>query len=163
VPINSPINNVSGAFNGVVVDGDFVGSTIYEGQGAGAGPTASAVISDIIDIARGLHIPAFGIPAKLLTKSKTVAMSEHYGPYYIRLIVVDAPGVFAEVAGCLRNHNVSMESVLQQSRDLGEPVTVVMTVHATKEFDMVNTLNDISNIKAVAEYPTLIRIETFQK
>jgi homoserine dehydrogenase len=163
VPIDSPINHVSGVFNGVVVDGDFVDSTIYEGRGAGAGPTASAVIADIIDIARGLRIPAFGVPVKLLTKPNTVAMSEHYGPYYVRLMVVDAPGVFAEVAGYLRDHNVSMESVLQQSRDLGEPVPVVMTVHETKEFDMVNTINDIANIEAVIEYPTMIRIETFQK
>ena len=163
VPINSSINQVSGAFNGVVVDGDFVGSTIYEGQGAGAGPTASAVIADVIDIARGLRIPAFGVPVKSLAKPKTVAMSEHYGPYYIRLVVVDAPGVFAEVAGYLRDHSVSMESVLQQSRDLGEPVTVVMTVHATKEFDMINTLQDIANIEAVVEYPTMIRIETLQE
>lgn len=162
VPINSPINHVSGVFNGVVVDGDFVDSTIYEGRGAGAGPTASAVIADIIDIARGLRIPAFGVPAGSLAKPQTVAMSEHLGPYYVRLMVVDAPGVFAEVAGCLRDHNVSMESVLQQSRDLGEPVPVVMTVHETKESDMLNTLNDIANIEAVVEYPTMIRIQTFQ-
>jgi homoserine dehydrogenase len=163
VPINSPINHVSGVFNGVVVDSDFAGSTIYEGRGAGAGPTASAVLADIIDIARGLNIPAFGIPVKSLVKPKIVAMSEHYGPYYVRLMVVDAPGVFAEIAGYLRDHQVSMESVLQQSRDLGEPVPVVMTVHETKELDMINTLNDIANIEAVVEYPTMIRIETFQK
>jgi homoserine dehydrogenase len=163
VPINSPINHVSGVFNGVVVDGDSVGTSIYEGRGAGAGPTASAVIADIIDIARGLHIPTFGVPVKSLTRPQTVAMSQHYGPYYVRLMVIDAPGVFSEVAGYLRDHNVSMESILQQSRDLGEPVPVVMTVHETKESDMVKTLNDISNIKAVVEYPTMIRIETFQK
>ena len=160
--MNSPINHVSGVFNGVVVEGDFVDSTIYEGRGAGAGPTASAVIADIIDIARGLRIPAFGVSAVSLAKPQTVAMSEHSGPYYVRLMVVDAPGVFAEVAGCLRDHNVSMESVLQQSRDLGELVPVVMTVHETKESDMINTLNDIANIEAVVEYPTMIRIQTFQ-
>ena len=163
VPINSPINHVSGVFNGVVVDGDAVGTSIYEGRGAGAGPTASAVIADIIDIARGLHIPSFGVPVKSLMSPQTVAMSQHYGPYYVRLMVVDAPGVFSEIAGYLRDHNVSMESILQQSRDLGEPVPVVMTVHETKEADMVKTLNDISNIGAVVEYPTMIRIETFQK
>jgi homoserine dehydrogenase len=163
VPINSPINHVSGVFNGVVVDGDCVGSTIFEGRGAGAGPTASAVIADIIDIARGLNIPAFGVPVTSLTKPQTVPMCQHYGPYYVRLMVVDAPGVFSEVAGYLRDHNVSMESILQQSHDLGEPVPVVMTVHETKESDMLNTLNDIANIEAVVEYPTMIRIETFLK
>ena len=90
-------------------------------------------------------------------------MSDHSGPYYVRLMVVDKPGVFADFASCLRDHNVSMESVLQQSRDPGEPVPVVMTVHETKEADMVKTLNDIAKIDAVVEQPTMIRIETFQK
>ena len=88
-------------------------------------------------------------------------MSHHFGPYYVRLMVVDIPGVFSEVASCLRDHNVSMESILQQSHDLGETVPVVMTVHETKEADMLKTLNDIAKIKAVVEYPTMIRIETF--
>ncbi len=163
VPIDAPINYVSGVFNGVVVEGDFVDSTIYEGRGAGAGPTASAVVADIIDIARGLRIPAFGVAASTLKPPTISSISDHYGPYYVRLMVVDEPGVFAEFAACLRDHKVSMESVLQQSRDPGEPVPVVMTVHETREADMVNTLNDIAKIGAVVEQPTMIRIETFQK
>lgn len=163
VPIDAPINHVSGVFNGVVVEGDFVDSTIYEGRGAGAGPTASAVVADVIDIARGLRIPAFGVAASSLKAPQISSMSDHSGPYYVRLMVVDEPGVFADFASCLRDHNVSMESVLQQSRDPGEPVPVVMTVHETKEADMVNTLNDIAKIDAVVEQPTMIRIETFQK
>ncbi|NQW01122.1 MAG: homoserine dehydrogenase [Rhodospirillales bacterium] len=159
VPVRAPINHVSGVYNGVVVDGDFVDSTIYEGRGAGAGPTASAVVTDLIDIARGLRVPAFGIATHTLKEPVTVPMSDHRGPYYAHLIVVDKPGVFAEFAACLRDHNVSMEQVLQQSRDPGEPVDVVMTVHETRESDMVNCLEDIAKIEAVVAPPTMIRIE----
>jgi len=162
VPVDAPINHVAGVFNGVVVDGDFVDTTIYEGRGAGAGPTASAVVGDLIDIARGLMVPAFGIATPALKPSVTVPMSEHVGPYYVHLTVVDKPGVFAEFAASMRDHQVSMEQVLQQRRGPGEPVDVVMTVHETKEVDMVNCLADIANIEAVVEQPTLIRIETFQ-
>jgi len=161
VPIDSPINHVADAFNGVVIDGDFVDTTIYEGRGAGAGPTASAVVADIIDIARGCRIPTFGIAANHLTATKTVPMTDHVGPYYIRLMVVDEPGVFASVAGCLKNNNVSMESVLQQSRDPGEPVPVVMTVHETREQEMVRTLDEIALLTSIVEQPIMIRIENF--
>lgn len=162
VPVDAPINHVSGVFNGVVVDGDFVDSTIYEGRGAGAGPTASAVVGDLIDIARGLSVPAFGVATTALKSAVTVAMSKHIGPYYVHLTVDDKPGVFAEFAASMRDHNVSMEQVLQQRRGPGEPVDVVMTVHETKEEDMVNCLADIAEIEAVVEQPTMIRIETFQ-
>jgi homoserine dehydrogenase len=163
VPVDAPINHVSGVFNGVVVDGDFVDSTIYEGRGAGAGPTASAVVADIIDIARGGNVPAFGVATKDLKPSNTVSMSDHTGPYYVRLMVVDEPGVFADIAGCLKNNNVSMGSVLQQSRDPGEPVPVVMTIHETEERAMVMTLAEIEAIKSVVERPIMIRIEKFSE
>lgn len=162
VPVNAPINHVSGVYNGVVVDGDFVDSTMYEGRGAGAGPTASAVVADVIDIAREMHVPAFGVAASALNDCVTDSMYDHCGPYYVHLVVVDKPGVFAEFAACLRDHNVSMEQVLQQARDPEGPVDVVMTVHKTKELDMVNCLNDIAKIEAVVEQPTMIRIETLQ-
>jgi len=161
VPIESPINHVSGVFNGIVVDGDFVDSTIYEGRGAGGGPTASAVIADIIDIARGGNVPTFGVATGDLKAIGTVPMCDHVGPYYVRLMVVDEPGVFADIAGCLKNNNVSMGSVLQQARDPGEPVPVVMTVHETREKAMTMTLAEIDALKAVVERPIMIRIENF--
>jgi len=161
VPVDAPINHVSGVFNGVVVDGDFVDGTIYEGRGAGAGPTASAVVADIVDIARGARVPTFGVVAENLKPGNTVSMSDHVGPYYVRLMVVDEPGVFADIALCLKNHNVSMGSVLQQSRDPGEPVPVVMTVHETQERAMLMTLAEIGAIEAVVERPIMIRIESF--
>ncbi len=161
VPASAPINHVSGVFNGIAVDGNFVDTTIYEGRGAGAGPTASAVVADILDIACGNPVPVFGIPARNLKPAQTVDMGRHRGAYYVRLTVVDKPGVFADIAAILRDHEVSMESVLQRGRAPGEPVSVVMTLHESLEADVVNTLDAMASLDAVIEAPCMIRIETF--
>jgi homoserine dehydrogenase len=160
VPADAPIAHVSGSLNAVVADGDFVGTIVHEGPGAGAGPTASAVAADIIDIARGLRVATFGVPVGQLKSLTPVPMQKHSGAYYIRLMVVDKPGVFADVAAVLRDHSVSMESVLQRTRNPGEPVPVVMTVHETKEASMTRTLDEIATIGAVVEAPRMIRIES---
>ena len=160
VPNGNPISKVSGSTNAVVADGNFVGTIIQEGAGAGAGPTASAVASDIIDIAHGLRVPTFGVPAKQLQSFPTVSMQNHRGEFYIRLMVVDKPGVFADIAAALRDHEVSIESVLQRTRDPGEAVPVVMTLHETKESSMTDSLKKIAAIGAVVEPPLMIRIES---
>ena len=160
VPEAAPIAHVAGSLNAVVADGDFVDTILLEGHGAGAGPTASAVAADVIDIARGLRVPTFGVPAAQLKTISPVAMERHYGAYYIRLMVVDKPGVFADIASALKNHAVSMESVLQRTRDPGEPVPVVMTLHETEEAAMVQALDEIAAVGAVVETPRMIRIES---
>ena len=159
VPASSPIAHVSGSLNAVVADGDFSGTIVHEGHGAGAGPTASAVVADLIDIARGLRVPTFGVPADKLKAITPVPMERHFGAYYIRLMVVDKPGVFADIAAVLRDHAVSMESVLQRTRDPGEAVPVVMTMHETEEASMVQALDEIAAIEAIVEPPRMIRIE----
>lgn len=160
VPAETPIAHVSGSLNAVVADGDFVGTIVQEGAGAGAGPTSSAVAADIIDIARGLRVPTFGIPAGQLKTWPSVPMQHHKGAYYIRLMVVDKPGVFADIAAALRDHAVSMESVLQRTRDPGEAVPVVMTMHETEEASMTGALEEIAAVGAVVEPPRMIRIES---
>ena len=114
VPDAAPINHVNGVLNGIGVEGDSVDATIYEGPGAGAGPTASAVVADILDIARGNHSPVFGVPAHKLEPVQTLAARNRRGPYYIRLTVVDKPGVFADIAAILRENQISMETVVQE-------------------------------------------------
>ncbi|MBI2586142.1 MAG: homoserine dehydrogenase [Rhodospirillales bacterium] len=160
VPESSPIAHVGGSFNAVVAEGDFVDTIVQEGRGSGAGPTASAVVADLLDIARGSQVPTFTVPATKLKKIKPVPMARHYGAYYVRLMVVDRPGVFADVAAALRDHSVSMESVLQRTRDPGEPVPVVMTLHETEEASMVRALRKIAATEAVVEPPRMIRIES---
>ena len=161
VPQSAPINHVSGVLNGIAVDGNFVDTTIYEGRGAGAGPTASAVVADILDIAWGNRMPVFGIPARNLKPAQTVDMGRHRGAYYVRLTVVDKPGVFADIAAILRDHEVSMESVLQRGRAPGEPVSVVMTFHESLEADVVKTLDAMASLDTVVEAPRMIRVEAF--
>jgi len=161
VPKSAPIAAVEGVFNAVVAHGDFVDTTMHVGRGAGERPTASAVVGDIADIARGLNVPTFGVKASELSRLPTRRMAEHAGAYYVRLTVVDKPGVFADIAGALRDHQVSMESVIQRGRAPGEPVSVVMTLHNTVEADMTAALGKIESAPAVVEAPRMIRIEGF--
>ena len=159
VPVETPIAHVEGVFNAVVVDGDSVETTMYEGKGAGAGPTASAVVADLIDIAQGRSVPTFTVAASSLEPLRAAPLAGRRGAYYVRLMVVDRPGVFAEVAGALRDHDVSMEAVLQRRRAPDEAVPVVLTTHETNESAMIGTLETIAALEAVVEPPRMIRIE----
>jgi homoserine dehydrogenase len=114
----------------------------------------------LLDIARGARVPTFTVPATKLKRIKPVPMARHRGAYYVRLMVVDRPGVFADVAAALRDHSVSMESVIQRVRDPGEPVPVVMTLHETEEARMLRALKKIAMAEAVVEPPRMIRIES---
>ncbi|MFQ5763609.1 MAG: homoserine dehydrogenase [Rhodospirillales bacterium] len=160
VPEDAPIAHVQGSFNAVVADGDFVDTIVQEGPGSGAGPTASAVVADLIDIARGNRVPTFTVPASTLKSIAPVPMERHFGAYYVRLMVVDKPGVFADIAAALRDHAVSMESVLQRTRDPDLPVPVVMTLHETEEAAMTQALGKIADVDAIVEPPCMIRIES---
>ncbi|MFZ6763740.1 homoserine dehydrogenase [Pseudoroseomonas sp. WGS1072] len=159
VPVDHPIAKVDGVFNAVVAEGDFVGRVVLEGRGAGAGPTASAVAADLIDIARGRHTPVWG--ASTLSAAPAQPMSAHRGAYYLRLMVLDRPGVIADVTGVLRDHGVSLESMIQRGRAPGEAVPVVLTTHDCQESAMRAALQRIVALEAVLEPPALIRIETF--
>lgn len=159
VPVSSPIAHVDGVFNAVVAEGDFVGRSVYEGRGAGAGPTASAVAADLVDIAAGRRGPTFGVPATALKDLPMLPMERHRGAYYIRLMVLDRPGVFADIAAALRDERVSMEAVLQRGRAPGETVPVVMTVHDTDEAAMMRAIDRIGANEAIVEPPCIVRIE----
>lgn len=159
VPESAAIAHVDGVFNAVVAVGDFVGPTVYEGQGAGAGPTASAVAADLADIARGFRPPTFGVPAVELERVPAAPMERHRGCYYIRLTVVDRPGVLAGITAAFRDEEVSMESLLQRGRSPDEPVSVVLTSHETEEAAMARALGKIAALDSVLEPPCMIRIE----
>ena len=161
VPRATPIAAVEGVFNAVVAEGDFVGRVVLEGRGAGAFPTASSVASDLVDIAAGRHVPAFGVPAASLAQLPGGSMERHQGAYYIRLMVVDQPGVIADVAAALRDEQVSLESMIQRGRAPGEAVPVVLTTHDTVEEAMRRALDRIAALDSVLEPPRMIRIEDF--
>ena len=159
VPVSAPIARVDGVFNAVVAEGDFVGRVVLEGRGAGAGPTASAVVADLIDLARGRVTPVWGAANGALDSAAAVPMDRHVGAYYLRLMVVDRPGVIADVTAVLRDHGVSLESMLQRGRAPGEAVPVVLVTHDCEEAAMRAALARIAALGAVLEKPALIRIE----
>ena len=156
----TPIANVEGVFNAVVAEGDFVGRILSEGAGAGAGPTASAVVADLLDIARGSTLPTFAIPADELAASQAAAMDDHSASHYVRLMVVDRPGVIADIAAALRDEEISVEAMLQRGHAPGEAVPVVITTHATSERRIGRALQRIDAMEAVLETPRMIRIES---
>ena len=159
VPQASPLARVDGVFNAVVAEGDFVGRVMLEGRGAGAGPTASAVVADLIDVARGRITPVWGAQSGALSNAPSVPMLAHVGAYYLRLMVVDRPGVIADVTAALRDAGISLESMLQRGRSPGEAVPVVLVTHETRDSAMRQALARLSALDAVLEDPTVIRIE----
>ena len=161
VPRGTPIAAVEGVFNAVVAEGDFVGRVVLEGRGAGAFPTASSVAADLVDIAAGRHVAPFGVPAAALVALPGAPMERHEGAYYIRLMVVDQPGVIADVAAALRDEHVSMASMIQRGRAPGEAVPIVLTTHVTVEAAMRRALDRIAMLDTVLDPPRMIRIEDF--
>ena len=156
----APIARVDGVFNAVVAEGDRIGSALFEGPGAGAGPTASAVVADLVDIARGQVMPAFPAAGDA-ERAAARPMDHHVGAYYIRLMVVDKPGVIAGIAACLRDEQVSVEAMLQRGRNPGDLVPVVLTTHESHESAVVRALEAIDRLDTVLEPPRMIRIEAF--
>jgi len=159
VPVGTPIAHVEGVFNAVVAETDYAETNVFEGRGAGAGPTASAVVADLVDIARGAKVPTFAVPASQLADLSVSPMASHVGACYIRLMVVDKPGVIADVTAILRDNEVSLESMLQRGRSPGETVPIVLVTHETREEHMARALAKIAALATVTEPPCMIRIE----
>ena len=159
VPLTFPLAHVGGVFNAVVTEGDFVGRTVLEGRGAGARPTASAVVSDLVDIARGRRTPTFGVPVATLKALPEAPEGASLSAYYIRLMVKDEPGVFADIASALRDEKISMEQVLQRSSSPSQTVPVVLILRETDEASLSRALARIASLPTVTEHPHPIRIE----
>jgi homoserine dehydrogenase len=170
VPKHSAIAEVSGVTNCVAIDGDFVGGLLLVGPGAGAAATASAVMSDIGDVARGRTGAPFVTPARALAPYKRAAMSQHQGAYYVRLAVYDRPGAMAAIATRMAEQEVSLESIVQRRPrhqlpgtgmrpELGSPTSVVLITHETTEAAMRAAMDAIKNDGKIAQAPQMIRIE----
>ncbi len=159
IPFETPLAHVEGVNNAVFIDGDAMGTGMLVGRGAGAGPTASAVLSDIADIARGSALPVFGVPAADLAPANTLSINQRLGACYVRLSCVDRPGVIADISAALRDEQVSVEALIQRARAPGDSVPVVMTVHETRETAMSKALSRIGALDTVLEPPCMIRIE----
>jgi len=157
---DGPLASVEGVENAVLIEGDTVGRVSLRGRGAGEGPTASAVAADLVDLAAGrAHGPVFGVAARDQIPLPAAPMAGHTGSYYVRLSVVDKPGVFARIASVLGDEDVSMESVLQHGRRPDGPVAVVLTVHETMEGAFMRALDMIGSLDGILDTPRAIRIE----
>lgn len=159
VPKDRLLARIDGVFNTVVADGHAVGPVMMVGAGAGGGPTASAIIADIVDIARGQTPPAFGVSTDKLANLPIQPIEERVGMYYIRAKVIDQPGVLADITACLRDEDVSVDSLIQRGRAPGETVSLVIVTHDAVEAAVRRAMTKISAIDAVLQPPTVLRIE----
>ncbi len=167
VPRDCDIARISGVTNAVAVDGDFIGSVMLSGPGAGGNATASAVVGDIIDLARGMRVPPLGRPAASLEPYRQAGMQVHEGGYYLRLKVRDRPGAFAAIARRMAEAGISLDSILQRNRPIGsapkrsmeevQPVTII--THSTTEQAVRGALSAIEAEGEVFGRPRMIRIE----
>lgn len=157
---STPIAQVMGVTNAVAIDADPVGALTLVGPGAGGDATASSVVSDVADIARGAICAPFGLPTASLADVERIPMQRHEGGYYIRLDVADKPGAMAAIATRMAERGISLESIVQKAaHGSGERVPVVLITHATSESMVREALDGVVADGFVSARPQLIRIE----
>ena len=165
IPFGNLLSNVNGTVNALMVSGDAVGDIMLYGRGAGMMPTASAVISDAVDIARNLmagatrRVPALSFQSDQVQDIKIMPMSEIVTHYYFRFAALDRPGVLSKISGILGSHDISIQSMQQKGRKTDGSVPVVMVSHRAKEADVQKAIAEIDNLDVVGERTVLIRIE----
>jgi len=165
VPSTSPIAQVEGVYNAIQLVGDAVSDIVLYGQGAGSMPTGSAVVSDVIAIARNLlrgaagRVPPASFQQDQRRPLRIRPMEEILSQYYMRFMVLDRPGVLSQIAGVLGQHRISIASVIQQGRKEGQTVPVVIMTHTARERDVQAALRDIDKMAFISEPTTLIRVE----
>ncbi len=156
-----PLAAVDGPTNAIVAEGNFVGRLLFEGAGAGDGPTASAVVADLIDIARGNVTPPFSLPVSALSQTAPANPGQRVNRAYIRFSVADRPGVLAEITAAMRDAGVSIESMIQHGHpdDNGhEPVLVVMVTHDCAESAISAAIAMLEGSPALTEAPLVMRL-----
>jgi homoserine dehydrogenase len=162
---DAPIARVGGVYNAIQVTGDAVGDIILYGRGAGSLPTASAVVSDVIDMARNIltgsvgRVPSCAFQTDQRRPLRIRPIDEVGSLYYLRFMVLDKPGVLSQLSGVLGKHEISISSVLQRGRKDGQTVPVVMTTHMAVERNMQAALREIAAFPFVSGQTTLVRIE----
>ncbi|MGN7610579.1 homoserine dehydrogenase [Magnetococcales bacterium HHB-1] len=168
VPVDSMTASVEGVFNAVFVKGDFADTTMYYGRGAGEKPTASAVVADVVDLARDLYasvkktrVAPLSYHAKALREKPICAMDDLSGEYYLRLSVEDRPGALAEITAILRAHRISIKTVHQESASETQTdwVPLVLVTHPAREQAIQESIREIDALESVGETTRLIRIE----
>ncbi|MEK7712507.1 MAG: homoserine dehydrogenase [Nitrospirota bacterium] len=170
VPKDYLISKVDGVFNAIYVQGDAVGDTLYYGRGAGDMPTGSAVVSDVVDIGRRIMIQDTGY--RIQDKKYRASCIVHHASsikikkiedieamYYFRFTAFDKPGVLSKISGVLGKYNISITSVIQKGRRLGEAVPLIVLTHTAKEKDVIKAVAEIDRLSVVADKTLYIRVE----
>ena len=165
MPFNNLLTSINGTVNAITVSGDAVGDILLYGRGAGMMPTASAVVSDIVDIARNIlsgtvrRIPPLSYQRESISKIPVLPMDDLVTHYYFRFAALDRPGVLSTISGILGKYNIILQSVRQKGRKTNGSVPLVMLTHRAKEEDVKRALAEISDLNVVSDEPVLIRIE----
>ncbi len=165
IPLNYPLADVDGVFNAVRLLGDFVGPVMLYGRGAGREATASAVMGDVMAVARNLlagsgpRIAGLGCCPEYVRELSVKPMADIIGQYYLRFAALDRPGVLAQVAGILGGRNISIASMIQPERQIGGAVPIVIMTHEAREADIRYALGEIDNLPVMSQPSRFIRIE----
>lgn len=157
VPETHPLGQLDGGTNMVVIEGDSVGQIVLRGAGAGEGPTASAVMGDVIDIARGLRLPTFGVPARNLERAPSAVVSAT-APWYLRMVLLDKPGALAKIATVLGEAGISIDRMRQYSHD-GAHAPVLIVTHKASSDDIRHALDGFAATGVLVGDPVALRIE----
>jgi homoserine dehydrogenase len=165
IPMDNLLSSVNGTVNAVTVSGDAVGNILLYGRGAGMMPTASAVVSDLVDLARNLitgsngRIPLLSYQTENIRKIAVTSIEEIFMHYYIRFAAMDRPGVLSKISGILGKYDISIRSAYQKGRKTNGSVPLVMLTHTAKEASVAKALREITELDVVSDRPVLIRIE----
>ena len=165
IPENNQLSKINGTLNAITVSGDAIGDVLLCGHGAGQLPTASAVISDLVDIARNImagiarRIPVLSYQPETIRRIPVMPMDDLVTHYYLRLRALDKPGVLSIISGVLGKHGISIRSVQQKGRRSAGAVPIVMLTHRARELDIKNAMAELAALDTVEGEPMVIRIE----
>ncbi len=166
IPQHYPLADVEGVFNAVRLVGDFVGPVMLSGKGAGMDATGSAVMGDVMAIARNLlsgarnRSPVMGYRRQFISDLPIKPMDEIVSQYYLRFAAVDQPGVLGQVAGILGRHEISITSMIQPERQIVGAVPIVLMTHEAREADVRAALAEIDGLEVIRDESRFIRIES---
>jgi homoserine dehydrogenase len=165
VPRRHLLANVNGALNAIVVQGEALGASMYMGAGAGMMPTATAVVADLMDVARDRlrnsrgRVPPLGYPLRTQARARLLSAEDLHNEYYLRFMVVDRPGVMARIAGILGDNDISIAAVIQREREHGRVLPIVIRTHDARERSLGRAIRAIDRLSVVRGRSTAIRIE----
>ena len=156
---DSYISNINGVLNAIIIEGNPIGKFTIQGEGAGPGPTTSALVSDICSILRGNIKNPFSIPYRNRKKIRSINISEEYYSSYIRLDVIDKTGVLSSITNILSKNKISVKRLIQNPFKSKKYASIIIISHKSKNFHLVKSINELSRKNFIINKPKFFRIE----